>query len=444
MLEKFRQFIKTNQLFAPTDNILLAVSGGIDSMVMLDLFIKAGYRFAIAHCNFRLRGNESDADQDFVKKFAEDRKIRFHTISFNTGSYAAERNLSIQMAARELRYNWFNDIVHEYQYRFVATGHNSDDSIETFFINLTRGTGIHGLTGISIKQDKTIRPLLFASRKYITEYATENRISFREDASNAETKYLRNKIRHHLIPLFERMAPSFRDSMIETIHNLQETEGIFNQKIEQLRKNWIQSDNEQISIDYTGIEKDENKKTILFEFLKEFGFNRDQVENVIASISSEPGRMFYSSSHRLVKDRKYFLITKTKTSEHHSFLIERNIPSISDPLRMIFNEIPIDKEFKLPKSPQTAALDIEKLTFPLILRKWQHGDKFKPLGMNNFKKVSDFFTDNKFSIPSKENTWLLLSDEEIVWIIGHRIDDRFKIRPLTKIAFVIQYLNEII
>ncbi len=439
MLERFNTFIKAGKLFSGRHRILLAVSGGIDSMVMLDLFRKSRYPIGIAHCNFTLRGNESDIDQSFVRSYAEENNIPFFTVAFETEVYAGEKGLSIQMAARELRYNWLCRLSLEENYHYIATGHSIDDSIETFFINLSRGTGIHGLTGISDKQGVIVRPLLFATRKEIEEYAEKNNIRYREDSSNAETKYLRNKFRHKIIPLFEKVNPSFRQSMAATIAHLKATESVFNNVISQYRKSCVKVFQDQVSIDYTKLSGNEFSRIIIYELLNEYGFNSDQAERILNSAHTGSGKKFYSTGYRLVKDRTTFIITTRSQETNKTLVIDENTRSIQYPISLKLKKKAVDASFKISGDEKKACLDFDTLVFPLQLRKWRKGDKFMPLGMNTYKKLSDFFTDHKFSIPDKEKVWLLVSEDEIVWILGHRIDNRFKITQETQTGLIIEY-----
>lgn len=441
MITLFKEYISKKNLLQPEDRILVAVSGGIDSMVMADLFIKSGYKIALAHCNFNLRGEESDDDQKFVKTYAEAKNIDFYTVSFKTKSYANERGLSIQMAARDLRYNWLKKIREENGYNYIAIGHNRDDSIETFFINLIRGTGLHGLTGIKYINENIIRPVLFASRKQIIEYASENNISYREDSSNSETKYQRNKIRHIIIPEIEKINPHFIKKMEDTMNNLHEYERYLSKIVSERCNQIITNKKDEVIVDLNKIDP-ENDKIILFEILKEYGFNPDQITSIINSINSIPGKLFFSHSHRVVKDRDRIIISENKATDNDVYYINDNDKEISKPIKLSFKKVELTVGFNIKKESSFGNFDYLKLKFPLELRRWKTGDRFIPLGMKNFKKLSDFFSDNKLSIADKEKVWLLLSGNEIIWIVNHRIDDRFKVTSQTKNVLFVTYFNK--
>lgn len=434
MVEQFLKFNKDESLFESSQKILLAVSGGADSMLMLHLFSTCGYNISVAHCNFTLRGNESDADQDFVADYCEKKNIQLYSKTFETESFAIENSISIEMAARNLRYEWFNELIEKENFDFLATAHHLDDLIETFFINLSRGSGIKGLSGIPAKSGKIIRPMLFANRNEIIDYCEKTGIEYRTDSSNAETIYKRNLIRHNIIPLFEDVNPGFRKNVLKTISNLSETEKVFKQKISEIKalvyseENLVSLINIDKLISFTPI------RTILFELIKEFGFNAGQTDDIITALNKEPGRMFYSKFYRLVKDREYLIISPIKKSKRNNIYIDQSCSEIYLPVSLKIESFVRPENYKYSTNKNIAELDFEKLSFPLILRHRIEGEYFKPLGMDGLKKLSDFFIDEKYSIPEKENAWILASGNKIVWILGKRIDDRFKItKETTKI-----------
>ncbi len=439
MLERFREYIKAKTLCKPEERILLTVSGGIDSVIMLDLFLSAGYDAGIAHCNFHLRGEESDQDAFFVESLAKTNSVKYHHKDFQTRQTASDKGISIQMAARNLRYNWFEELRQEYQYDRIATAHNQDDVLETFFINLSRGTGIRGLTGIPPKAGKVIRPILFASREEIIEYAKENKLSYREDSSNASNKYLRNKVRHKLLPMMEEQNPSFRKSLIDTIAKLSETEKIFSKEMERLKFSHLIKQEDRISIQIQELEKLESIKTILYEILSEFNFTSASIDDISNALGSPPGKQFFSPTHRLVKDRKELILTPLIEKEERKYYLDLSMGQIFDPVNLEWVIVDNTNKFKIPKEPNMACLDLELLDFPLILRHWQKGDYFHPFGMRGIKKISDFLIDEKVSIPDKEKLWLLANGRKIVWIVGHRIDERFKITENTRQVLIIKH-----
>lgn len=443
MLESFLNYISKEILIDSDDKVLLGISGGIDSMVMLHLFQKAGLKFSVAHCNFNLREKESDGDQNFVKKYANQNNIEIFIKEFPTKEYATEHKISIQMAARELRINWFFELLSNHNFSSYATAHHLDDQAETFFINLLRGTGIAGLHGILPKQGKLIHPLMFTNRSEIIRYAKEENIQYREDSSNKETKYQRNKIRHQVIPLLNEIKPGFSSILAENTKRIRASEEIYKKEISRVVSKILQKQEEDsYTIDISKLEKLNNASLYLFEIISAFDFNFSAAEDMVRSIFSEPGRVFYSSTHRILRDREFFLIEKKK--DHISELIKYKIQledkEISEPIQLNFNIITKAPDFQINPDKNFGYFDITTLKFPLTIRKWQKGDFFYPLGMNNKKLISDFFTDNKFSIKDKEDTWLLTSCENIIWIIGHRINNRNKVKDQTTQILKVSFL----
>ncbi len=441
MLEEFRRFIQSNALCLPTDRILLAVSGGIDSMVLLHLYVAAGYTPGIAHCNFHLRGDESDRDEQFVKSVAETMDAAYHQQDFDTEQSAGESGISIQMAARNLRYRWFEQIRKKHGYNFISTAHNQDDVIETFFINLSRGTGIRGLTGIPVRSEKVIRPLLFASRESIVDYATEHHIRYREDSSNASDKYLRNRIRHQLIPLLEEENPSFRNALMDTMLNLSETEKLYEQELVQLKHRLVRKDGDRARIRIRDLLAHDARRSILFEILSEYNFSSQAMEDIIHSLEGPSGKQFLSSTHRIVKDREDLIITPLDKEEDRKFYLEREAGRISEPFDLEWMVVDHTETFHIPNDRKIACLDLQKLHFPLMLRHWRSGDYFQPLGMQGMKKISDYLIDTKVSLPDKERTWLLTSGNKIAWVIGQRLDDRYKVRPKTSQILMMKFTS---
>jgi len=431
MQERFTSFIRNQNLFARDSKVLLAVSGGIDSVVMLDLFRRSGFQIGIAHCNFHLRGSESDDDEQFVQQLSRQFDINYHVAHFNTEEYARENKLSIQMAARELRYNWFEVICDQNDYTHIATAHNQDDVIETFMINLCRGTGIRGLTGIKAKTGRIIRPLLFASRPEIENYSNDCSIEYREDSSNVSVHYTRNKIRHEIIPQFEEINPSFRSSLIETIRKLNDTEDIYLDTIENIKNELVELKGENAIIYLEKLESQPNKLTVLFEILSGYQFLSTQIASIIDSSKAHSGKQFYSNTHRLIKDRNTFIITPLQESESKRFYIDEGMEQVKEPISMDLLIVDFNDSFTIPREKNIACLDHEKLTFPLMLRKWHDGDYFQPLGMVHNKKLSDFLIDEKLSLADKEDQWLMISGDDIIWVVNQRIDERYKVTDKT-------------
>lgn len=432
MVEQFLKFIHEENLFHSSQRILLAVSGGADSMLMLHLFVNAGFPLAVAHCNFGLRGHESDGDEQFVVDYCDQHNLVCHTQHFDTSEFALQEGISIEMAARDLRYDWFNRLLDRHGYDFLATAHHQDDVIETFLINLSRGSGIKGLSGIQPKSGQIIRPMLFTNRAEILDYCQRMTITYRTDSSNLETVYKRNLIRQQILPLLEDVNPAFRRNALKTIGNLYETGQLFQQRMSEIKASVYSEDDQGAMIHIDKLQNLSPLRTILFELIRPFGFQAEQTDDIIDSLGRESGRKFFSDGYRLVKDREYLLISPFSSKQNKVFYIEEDCSKMSFPIRLTIEKIERTPDFSFSTHPQVVDLDLDKLVYPLILRHWNEGEYFQPLGMNGLKKLSDFFIDEKYSIPDKENAWLLASGNQLVWIVGKRLDDRFKITAKTK------------
>ena len=431
MLEAFLKNCSEKKLINPGQKVLLAVSGGIDSMVLLYLFEKSGFDYGIVHCNFQLRGKESDEDEEFVK-----REVLIHGVpaffqTFDTKEYAQINGISIEMAARELRYNYFEKIRSQNKYDFIATAHHSDDLIETFFLNLSRKTGIKGLSGIKDKTGNIIRPLVFAGRDEIEAFAAENYIEYREDSTNSEVIYQRNFLRHKILPLFTELNPSFKKNILASIENLKDAAAVYTGFLESEKEKTVKNTADSLIADIDTLQQSAYPKLLLLEILSAYGFNSAVVDEVFQSLDSDSGKQFFSKTHRLVKDREKLFISIIEDNGNKIYYIEAGDRQLFQPFSMNL-ERHVAAEYKIRKEKNFACVDLDKLQFPLLIRKWQQGDYFQPLGMTGLKKVSDFFIDEKLPLHEKENTWLLCSGEKIVWIMGQRIDNRFKITPKTK------------
>ncbi|MDR2848076.1 MAG: tRNA lysidine(34) synthetase TilS [Bacteroidales bacterium] len=430
--QQFDRYIGTNALLPARANVLAAVSGGIDSMVMMHLLHRAGVTAAVAHCNFSLRGEESDGDEALVREQAAAYHFPFHTVRFNTKQYAAQHGISIQMAARELRYRWFDELAAQHGYSRIAIAHNSDDRIETLFINLARGTGIKGLTSIQARNGNIIRPLLFASRSEITDYATQEHIAFREDSSNASDKYARNHIRHHLIPGMEGFFPAFRKTMERDMENLAGVEAFYREAVERYSRQVSAVENGLCCIDIAGLLESPSPQTLLHELLQPYGFP-DETADELLQAPFRSGRQFFSPSHRLLCDRKQLMIQRLDESpDTKEYPVDLNMEQLPFPNGVLsISRFDMPQGYKPDRSPSVACMDADRLSTPLLLRKWRTGDRFRPLGMKQMKKLSDFFTDSKLSLIEKDNVWVLTAAGEIAWIAGYRIDDRYKITEKT-------------
>jgi tRNA(Ile)-lysidine synthase len=434
MLAQFIEYSEKNGLFHASDKILVAVSGGVDSMVLLHLIHQTGISFSVAHCNFHLRDEESDGDEKFVRHYAEKNKFQLFTEHFNTREYARLNGISIEMAARKLRYEYFKNLSVNQKFNAVATAHHQDDLIETFFINLIRKTGIRGLTGIKNKSGNIIRPLLFTDRNRIYAYAVKNNIPFREDSTNTQTDYIRNYIRHKIIPEFVQINPAFLKNTLASINNLKNVEEVFQHSIQAEKKRVVQTEGAHPVLSVKNLLAYPFPRILLYEILIDYNFNPAVIDEVFEGICEESGKQYFSPTHRAVKDRDEIIITENKEKDPSVFYMEEGDLELFTPLHISINTYDA-KNFAISHNPLEACLDYEKLDFPLCIRKWKIGEYFKPLGMSGFKKISDFFIDEKLSIPEKENTWILYSGNKVVWIIGQRIDDRFKITPYTKTVY---------
>lgn len=443
MLEKFRAYNEEQGLLQYGQRVLLAVSGGIDSVVMAHLYAETDFDCAIAHCNFQLRGEDSDADEAFVRSLAARLEMPVYVERFDVDLEMEERGISLQMAARDLRYNWFLSLASEHSFDAIATAHNLNDSVETFFLNLTRGTGVRGLTGIPERNENIIRPILFASRKEIEAYAHTENISNRVDSSNRETKYQRNKIRHDVIPSLEQINPSFIDTMALNMERMQELKQIVERSVDGLRDEIFQRVSREIHIETVHLIKLDPVGTWLYELFAPFGFTRGQCKEIEQLLHSESGKRFISPSHQLFKDRDQLILVESKKDSFERYYLDAPEKSSSLPFSMDVEVMDRKELGKIPSDSQIACLDYEKILFPLTIRRWLPGDYFYPLGMDQMKKLSDFFVDEKVPVPEKERTWILASGKKIVWILGRRIDNRFRITESTERVLLLRLQPDI-
>ncbi|WP_445748889.1 tRNA lysidine(34) synthetase TilS [Polaribacter sp.] len=436
MLQKFEQHIHTNFPFLKDAKLLLAISGGLDSVVLMHLCNQLNLQISLAHCNFTLRNEESDLDEEFVKKIAQISSNQIFITNFDTEKIAKNRQISIQIAARELRYNWFQELVLKHQFEFVLTAHHLDDSLETFLIHLTRGSGLDGFTGIPAKNGNIIRPLLPFSRAEILEYAIENQLQWREDSSNSSTKYLRNKIRHQVIPILREINPSLLDSFANTSHYLQDAQQIINDKIQEISSKICVEKNGMVFFDIQKIKQLSNPKAYLYQLLKKYQFT--EWNNIVDLLSSQTGKQIFSKTHALLKDRDFLILSEIplKKTDIEFFEISENQTTISTPVFLNFEENPTKKI----ETKNSILVAKNLLKYPLIVRKWQNGDYFYPSRMHGKKKLSKYFKDEKFSLIEKEKTWLLCTAEnEIIWIVNHRQDRRFLAKSTSENSIQITY-----
>jgi len=436
LLANFSEHINSHFSFLKDKKLLIAVSGGLDSIVLSHLLHRLKFTVSLAHCNFRLRGKDADQDEVFVKELGNQLSVPVFTTSFETEKVATQEKQSIQVAARELRYKWFHEIIEENKLDFLLTAHHADDNLETFLINTIRGTGLDGLTGIPEKNENIIRPLLPFSREQIEKYAKDHSLKWREDSSNIETKYLRNKIRHAIIPILKELNPGLLSSFAKTQENLMGSRQIIEDVIAKVKNADVipaQAGIQKINI--AKLKEYSNPKAYLYELLKTYNFT--EWNDVVNLLDAQSGKQVLSETHRLLKDRDFLLLTELhqESTEQNTYVLnESDTVFENSELKLILSNKNISNTGlnTPPKFHDSILIDRDKLKFPLTVRKWEKGDYFYPFGMEGKKKLSKFFKDEKISVLEKEKIWLLCSEDQIVWVIGKRLDDRFKITETTK------------
>lgn len=434
MFPQFKAHLKANLPFLQKARLLVACSGGMDSVVLAHLAVHAGLHVTLAHCNFHLRGSESDGDEQFVRDLAKQLGITAEVKSFKTKKYADQNRGSIQMAAREMRYEWFNELLETKGFDYLLTAHHLDDNLETFLINLSRGTGIDGLSGIPEQNEKVIRPLLDFSQKNIEDYAKRENLQWREDSSNSDKKYLRNKIRLEIVPKLKELHPAFLENFKQTQIHLQDTQVLVQNHLQEIKSILFADDGGVIRIAIEPLKELHPIEAYLYGLFKEYGFT--QWEDVKGLLNAMSGKKVVSKTHSLLKDREYLLLSKIKSSSNEVYPVHDKKTMINAPIKLTMEKVgAVEKS-----NPDTIFLDKKKLNFPLVLRNWQKGDYFYPYGMKGGKKLSKFFKDEKMDVFSKEKQWLLCSNDEIVWVVGRRADERFKVdkstQTIIKITFV--------
>ena len=438
MINRFIEYLINKCQADKEKKFLLAVSGGIDSMTMAYLFRKAGINAGIAHCNFNLRGKESDMDEEQVRQYAERNNYPFHVKRFDTQEYAESKSISTQMAARDLRYNWFENIRQEYDYHFIAVAHNLNDSIETLIFNLIRGTGIKGLTGIQPTAGYIVRPLLFVLRAEIEDFVKKNNIVFREDKSNSETKYIRNKIRHLVLPLLCEINPSVEKTIEDTIERMKETEMAVEEYVFGIKEKISKTERDKTIFEVDQLKNFLSNKTILYELFKLFGLSGAQTKELVEVIVGQTGGRIFTKSHTILKDRTNIIVSPIENKDSIFIIINNYAELEKTPFFETVTLTPITNDYKISTTKNTACLDEDEIKYPLIIRNWKEGDFFYPFGMNNKKKISDFLIDNHISRFDKEKLLILESAGKIVWVIGYRIDNRFRVKPTTRKVLIIK------
>lgn len=441
MKTQIQKFINEKSLFSIEDKLLVAVSGGVDSVALCYLLNSCGYKIAIAHCNFQLRGEASDGDETFVKALAKDLGVICHSKRFDTEGYVLEKKLNTQLAARELRYQWFDELRHEFGYKYVITAHHASDNIETVLYNFAKGTGLRGLTGMKPKNNAIVRPLLWAQKEEILAFVAAQNLDFREDASNESDKYTRNYIRHHIVPALHHINPSFETTAIENLKHLAETQSLFDFFIKKIKMDAIEWEYKQFFIDKSEIKAYPSVATILFEILKDYGFNATQVAQILQDDEHRTGSLFYSQTYKLLIDRHHYIVAPIHEQNigKEYFTIMKEDTLLSNNLTELTFHYSDTISPIIPHDPYIAFLDAERLTYPLVLRKWIEGDRFQPLGMGGKNQLlSDFFRLKKLSQFEKEEVWVLeTAENEICWVVGYRIDERFKITDDVKTCVTI-------
>ena len=463
LLQRYQQFINQEGLFSPKDKLLLAVSGGVDSVVLCELCKQAGYDFEIAHCNFQLRGKESERDEKFVRELGEKYKVEVKVKKFDAEKYSEENKMSIQEAARSLRYGWFEELVHSSEFgpdsyrvqspdselptpdsrlpAFLITAHHADDNAETVLMNFCRGTGLHGLTGIPVSYVNIKRPLLIFTKNELIQFAKENKLDFVEDSSNSSSKYTRNLFRNEIIPAISKVYPQVSENLNDNISRFKETEKLYKIAVGDIKKKLVKEKGSEWHIPIKQL-MGYNNRALIYEIIADFGFNEKQIDEVIKLSESESGKYIDSPALdcRIIKHRHWFIISSVQSVESGIIIIEREDKAVAFQDGKIEIETLQTTSYKLQTSNNVALLDSKELNYPFILRKWKTGDYFYPLGMKKKKKLSRFFIDQKFSKTEKEKAWVIEMDKKIIWVVGKRIDERFKVTEKTRSVLKVSYL----
>ncbi len=440
LITQFNAYINEQHLFEKKDKLLLAVSGGVDSVVLCELCSQSGYDFVIAHCNFQLRGKESNEDEIFVQSLAHKYNVDIKSTRFDTVDYAKKNKLNIQIAARELRYDFFNKILAEdNSIKHIITAHHANDNAETVLMNFLKGTGINGLQGILPKDagigGKVVRPLLFAKKDMLIALANEQKLQWREDQSNETNKYTRNYFRNDWMPSIEKIIPQLEDNLLENIQRFKEVNLLYESAVETILKKLVEKKGKELHIPVLKLLKTPALSTVLYELLKSYSFSSQQIPEVIKLLQAESGKYISSATHRLIKNRQWVILSPLQDKLSNHFIVEQNEKEIHfDDMKISIQQS--EPPFNINKDQYCAQIDTSAVSFPLILRKWKQGDYFYPLGMDKKKKLSRFFIDNKLSLLDKENCWVLESDKKIIWVVGQRMDNRCKINSSTKLAIV--------
>lgn len=430
MLLRTQQYIERKHLISPFGKVIVALSGGADSTALLDALHRLGYTCIAAHCNFHLRGEESMRDERHVRELCQHNNITLHVKNFDTTAYAAIHKISIEMAARELRYDWFEALRQNEGAEAIAVAHNADDQVETMLMHLVRGSGLRGLCGMAAKNGHVIRPLLEITRQEIENYLKQRGVSYVNDSTNQETIYRRNKFRHEVIPLLSTINPRVKETLLRSQHYFEDYQAIVAGKVAEIRQKAVRQTGEEIYVDTNMLMQETGGKTLLYELMSVYGFHSDQCEQMYESLKGQSGKRFYSSTHYAEHSRKGLLIVPHNEQKEQCPTLQKKVRK-----RLLEEKFPAANAMQI-------IIDAEAVKGKLKLRHWQEGDVFHPIGLKGKKKISDFFNDQKLSLRQKDKVWLVTDDENIIWIVGYRIDDRYKVQEKTNKIMVINLVKE--
>lgn len=439
-IEKIHRFIEKQELFTADDSVLLAISGGVDSMCLMYVLLNSDVRLEVAHCNFQLRGEASDTDEDFVREHAETVDLPFYTKRFDTKAYAKRNGVSVQMAARELRYTWFEELCNQQSINLIATAHHKDDEIESFFIHLLRGAGIRGLKGIPVKRGRIIRPFLCVRKQEIQAYAGELEIPFRDDISNLSDIYLRNKIRHHLVPLVEQMIPQGTEKILHSMNLLFQENSALEEALDKLWSDHVVLNEDQCKIILPDRPQQDSFNMFVSRMLLDFGFNATQILDLLHGKTVKTGGIFLSHTHQLLVDRGMYILTAlADPGSREAYKINTFPCTLTTHSGMLRLELTKANQFSERNDPNIEYISYSNSLLPLTFRKWEHGDRFQPLGMEGTQKLQDFFTNLKIPRSEKENIYILTSGDRILWATGYRIDQTVRVTKHTKQVLICRW-----
>ena len=429
---RVQAYISSLQLLADGDGVLVALSGGADSVALLRILLRLGYRCQTVHCNFHLRGEESDRDEQFVTQLCHSLDVPCEVVHFDTQAYAAEHHLSIEMAARELRYREFERLRQTYGLAAIAVAHHQDDAVETLLLNLIRGAGINGLTGMRSRNGYVVRPLLCITRDEIIAYLDRIGQPYVTDSTNLTDEYARNKVRLNLIPLMQQINPAAKDNIQQATEHLAQAATIYNKVVAEVSADVVQTDSEGAAISIAALLATDVPQAYLFEILHPYGFNSAQVADIFRSLSSEPGRMFHAAAYTVLRDRTHLLIRPRQSASTPDDAIytlpDEGTLQLPDGTRLLVHRMSPDTSWQVPRRSDMLCIDAARISGTLTVRHPREADRFHPFGMRGSKLLSDFYTDIKLPRTEKSHQWLLCHDDDIVWAIGHRSSEHYRLR----------------